>query len=94
MMELSSDDINVLCEALEAWEQKDTMTDLMADMIGAMFTKGDPESKAKAEAERIKAEAERNMRATARKKRSVVLRAKLLQWGAEKDIARLQESVR
>jgi hypothetical protein len=78
-MEIENDDIDVLLEALTAWESKDFGTDIMFSLMGSIFVdKKDPEAKAKHD------ESERQRKATAeqeskmRKETSVLLKAKLI----------------
>ena len=73
---LELDDVQVLLEAMEAWENKDDAGALMSGMVGALLTKGDEEWKAKQKESDDKLAAAKRMR----KERSVLLRAKLIQF--------------
>lgn len=77
-MELTKQDIDVLIESLDCWEQKDFSGDLMSAILGGMIPMRDPEMKAKYEADRaaekVKGERDRKNR----KERSIMLKAKLL----------------
>lgn len=77
--ELADDDLDVLMEALEAWEVKDQFGDAMTNIVGSMIARRDPIARARMEHERAvdKRNAEHAKRM--RKERSVLLRAKLLQ---------------
>lgn len=93
MEQLTRDDVTILCEALEAWERKDTAGNMLGMLIGGMFTKDDPIARAKFETE----EKQRNERAAreerARKDRSVILRAKLLQMHAADSMVEMERAV-
>lgn len=67
---LDHDDINVLIEALEAWEHKDAAAEVMSGFVSAMLPHAD---------ERLaKMKRERESATRIRKERSVFLKAKLL----------------
>ena len=72
------DDLEVLMEAMEAWENKDFGGDLMADVVTALLVKkSDPEyDRINHEREVQKAQAATE-KAT-RKERSILLRAKIV----------------
>src|ERR1700738_4742882 len=78
MPELGDDDLDVLMEALEAWEAKDVSGDIMVAVIDGMMSRSHgPMPPDIAEKRRVdKLNAERDKRT--RKERSVLLRAKLL----------------
>ena len=79
-MELTEQELTLLIEATEAWENKDSGQEIMFSLLDSMVTdKMPPEKKAEVERERLerrrKAEADKKIR----KERSIMLRAKLLQ---------------
>lgn len=79
-MDFTIDDLNVLMEAMEAWENKDTAGELMGSLLTAMLAPHDTdEQKANLQREqdeaRLRATDAKNMR----KERSILLRAKLIQ---------------
>lgn len=77
-MQLTNQDVNTLIEALDAWEQSGFAGQLMGDMFAGMLCKDESAmEKMKAERERSNAEYERKVRA--KKERSIILKAKLLQ---------------
>jgi hypothetical protein len=76
--ELTDDDLDVLVEALEAWESKDVAGEMLGDVVESMLTRGDPVAVAKIRDQRQRDKYDRERARTARKERSVLLRAKLL----------------
>lgn len=76
--ELQDDDLEVLLEALEAWESKDVFGDAMGDLMGSLLTRGDPIARSQLEHERDRDKAQRAQAKKLRKDRSVLLRAKLI----------------
>lgn len=76
--ELTTDDIEVLVEALAAWEVKDMAGEIMVSLLGAVFTRNNPADKALHDSmmadEKAKYEQERRVR----KDRSTLLQAKLI----------------
>ncbi len=75
---ITENDIGILLEALEAWELKDSASDMMADVFDLMFAGKTP---AEREAVQVKLEhrrTETRQRVDQRKRRSVLLRAKLI----------------
>lgn len=77
-MELTKQDLDVMVEAVEAWEREPSSTSLLGDVMGAMFCRNEEEREA-ALREREKAKRERDESMRVRKERSVLLRAKLIQ---------------
>lgn len=75
---ISGDDLDTLIEALEAWEHKDTAGEMLGDVMEAMITRGDPETKAKLKADGDERKRTRERERASRKERSIILRAKLL----------------
>jgi hypothetical protein len=76
--ELADDDLEVLLEALEAWEHKDVAGDLAGAWIDAMLTKSAGPPPADIAERRRRDEAKRAQQQHWRKERSVLLRAKLI----------------
>ena len=78
--ELSVQDLSILIEAVEAWENKDMAGDLMGDLLTGMMTDlRDPAKKAAYEADlKARTEKKKDERAL-RKEQSILLRAKLIQ---------------
>ncbi len=75
---LSSKEIDILVDALEAWERKDMTGKLMGGLLKAMIAKDDPVMKAKMEEEeRIENEKEEK-EARQRKEVALMLKAKLI----------------
>jgi hypothetical protein len=92
---LTDDDLDTLVDALEAWESKDFGGEMLGDLVGAMvFSKsGDPNEKARYEAD-METERKKRERARAhRKERSVLLRAKLLTIRNERRVARVASAI-
>ena len=76
--ELADDDLATLMEALEAWEVKDQASEMFGDVMEAVVTTpGTRESQAFVES-RQREKQKRDAAKSARKERSVLLRAKLL----------------
>lgn len=79
-MDFTTDDMNVLLEAMEAWESKDMAVEIMGEMLaGVMTDRRDPIAKAQLEAERAERQKKSSEARQHRKERSVLLRAKLIQ---------------
>lgn len=76
--DISDDDIDVLLEALEAWETKDVAGDIMGDIFSAVLAGKDPAAKAEMENSRRGEKVQRERAKVLRKERSIMLRAKLL----------------
>lgn len=72
---LNRSDIEILLESLEAWENKDTASAMMGDMLGIMVP---PEGREKYKADMAEEKKKRNAERQQRKDLSVRLRAKLL----------------
>lgn len=84
MGKLNEKEINILIEALDEWEQKGLMSNLMGGLMGSMMIK---EDEAKAEWEEIqeKKRKEFEMEQRERKEESLLLKAKLV--GMKRDLA-------
>lgn len=74
--DFTMDDLYLLMEALEAWEQKDVAGQMMADLIG-VISGDDKESEENRREERWAKYASDNR---VRKERSILLRAKIVQY--------------
>lgn len=93
-LDITDDDVTVLCEALEAWETKDFAGAMMGDILEmVMADKGDPLAKTKMAEAREKEKALRKREERMRKERSIVLRAKLLQWRAARGVDQISREV-
>lgn len=75
---LTTDDIEVLLDALKAWESKDLASDFMVSILGSMLAKT-PDEKAEAERDNERHMAESRLKSDQRKETSVILQAKLIQ---------------
>lgn len=86
--ELTEQDVEILCEALDAWENRDVSGRLMTGMLEGMFIKkDDPDA-----LEEWKTRREEEGREAAAKKRReavqvVLLKAKLIQLGNVAEVA-------
>lgn len=89
----SADDIDTLVEALEAWENKSDVGEFMGDLLGAMLCKDDPVAKAKMETERRDRMQKADREKRRRKERSVVLRAKLIDFRNAAAVEALESAV-
>lgn len=78
MENLTKKEIDALVDALEAWEQKDFGSSLMMGLMGAMFTKDDPEAQEKFKREEEKRRAEEEIKLRERKETSLMIKAKLV----------------
>ncbi len=78
---LTTKEINILMEALEAWENKDDATGLMVGLMGAMIIPDNApeEAKRKLEVHMEEHEQKREREKKDRKDTSLLLRAKLVQ---------------
>lgn len=77
MPELGDDDLDVLMDALEAWESKDLSGEIMGSVLDSMLTRREPmPPEVMMQRQLDKDQKERDKRT--RKERSVMLRAKLL----------------
>lgn len=92
--EISDDDITVLVEALEAWEQKDFAGQIMSDIFGMMLGKDDPASKARMAEMQAQEKLKRDRATSARKERSIMLKAKLLTLRTQRGVEEIDREVR
>jgi len=89
---LSSKEIDLLVDALDAWERKDLTGKLMSGMLKGMFAKDDPVLKAKMEEEeRIENEKEEK-EARQRKETALMLKAKLIGIKQSREISAMAEA--
>lgn len=79
-MEFTSQELELLFEAVEKWEKEDPSAAFAEAMIGSMMPKGiDPEALRKYEQERAEAKRKRDSETKMRRERGCLLRAKLIQ---------------
>lgn len=77
---LTEQDLDILIEAVEAWENKDLAGDMMFDLITSSLTdRKDPAAKAQLEEERNERIRTKEQQRRRRKEQSILLRAKLIQ---------------
>ncbi len=76
---LTNKEVDVLIDALTAWESKDLAGDLMSSLFTSILTKDDPESKAKMEAKEEERRLKSERETRERKEQSMLLKAKLIQ---------------
>lgn len=75
---LNTQDLQILIEAVEAWENKDLAGDVMSTVFGAMLMpKDDSVAAARYKAEEAERRAQSEEKRQDRKQQSVILRAKL-----------------
>lgn len=92
---LTDDDLDVLVEALEAWENKDFGGEVLGDVVTMML--GDrttPQGKAQVEAERRANRARGAQEKRARKERSILLRAKLITIRNDRRVDTIEAALR
>jgi len=77
--ELADDDLDVLLEALEAWESKDVAGDMMTDILDSVLTRQHGGMPLNVAADRERDKLKKAQAKKWRKERSVLLRAKLIQ---------------
>lgn len=84
--ELTTEDIDILIQALDAWIDSGLAGELVGDILSAALTKdGDPEQKAHFEGQREKARQKHKQTAEQRKRTATILKAKLYQIQATAD---------
>ncbi len=76
--DLTRQDVDVLIEAMEAWERSGSEGQLMGSLMGSLLCRGDEEAMAKMKKEQERSRREFEEKQRLRKERSVVLRAKLI----------------
>ena len=76
--DFTKQDLDLMFEAVEAWEREDKGPGIMGAMMGAMFGKDDPKARAKFDAEMETKQAEADAEKRRRKERGCLLRAKLI----------------
>lgn len=76
-VELSNEDIQLLCTALDAWERESQTTGMMTSVLMAALTP--PEGRDQFKSEQMKVRSEADFEAKARKQTSIILQAKLMQ---------------
>ncbi|WP_373649032.1 hypothetical protein [Schlesneria sp. DSM 10557] len=90
-MNLTREDIALLFDAVERWEQRDGTGRMMSSMFGSILTKDDPEAKAKFNEEMERIQRQQDLEDRTKKERGVMLRAKLIALRDSMDAARLFE---
>jgi hypothetical protein len=75
---LTTDEINVLIEALKSWVVKDDSSALVGDMFGSLFTANDPIAKSEWETKSQQAAIERKAAKESREETAALLQAKLI----------------
>lgn len=83
MKVLNTKEINILVEALEAWENKDLGSELMMGLFTAMICRDDPDAKSKMEIEESERREKMEREKTERKETSLMLKAKLIEMKRE-----------
>lgn len=76
---LTIEDLDILTEALSAWESKDDMGEMAGELIGAMLCKDDPAAKQKMEGDLAKRKAKFQTMKARRAEDSVLIKSKLIQ---------------
>lgn len=98
MTDLTREDLDVLVEAVEAWESSGALGEFMGEMISAISgPKDGPEREEwqrRRDAEKAAAVAAKAAEKRARKERSILLRAKLISLRDRADIDAFAESAR
>jgi len=83
-MKLTIKEIDILIDALEAWETKDAGANLAMDFLGVMLSDNTPEGKARFERMAKQRQEKMELKLRERKETSLLLRAKLV--GIKQDI--------
>lgn len=91
--EFTKQDLDVLFEAVEKWEQEDMAGEMMGMILEGMVGDRSPEAQAKMKAEREERERKRKIAQRQRKERGVLLRAKLVMLKDSADAESFAESV-
>lgn len=76
---LTREDIEVLMEAVEAWEVKDAAGEMMGDLMVGLLSRRNPDEKDAFEKDMLRQKTERADKQRIRKERGVILRAKLIE---------------
>lgn len=92
-VDFTKQDLDVLSEAVEKWEQDDTSGEIMGIMLEGLMGDKSPEAQQKMKAEREERAKKRKVAQKIRKERGVLLRAKLLKLKDLADAERLAESL-
>lgn len=90
---LSDDDLETLIDALQVWESKGAMGEMMGDLFGAILMKDSSPEKAKYETERQTARDKAKRETAVRKERSIILQAKILSIRNDRRIGRIESAV-
>lgn len=88
----NSNEIDILMEALDAWESKDSMSDLLVTMLGAGMAKDEASRDSYLEERQIEME-KRKLEQRTRKEQAILIKAKLIQMRDRADIEELDMEV-
>ena len=91
-MEFTKQDLDVLFEAVEAWEKEDKGPGIMGHLFSGMMSEKSPEAAAKMEQEMERRQREADAAKLKRKERGVILRAKLIQLRDKMDASEFVDS--
>lgn len=78
LLEIDDADIDILCDALEAWENKDMAVNMMADLMESVMADRNERASASFANARAATKDKADREKRERKSASVILRAKLL----------------
>lgn len=87
----SSKEIDVLIEALDAWEKKDFGAELLSVVLGSMLGNDDPVAKQRFDDDMIDEKEKREKEAKVRCEVSVLLKAKLIYLKQSQQIERVTQ---
>ncbi len=93
MENLTRKEIDTLVEALESWENKDMVGEMMGDIFGMILTKDSPEAKIKLEEEREAKKYELERKRLERKEESLMLKSKLVMMKREMYLTEITSSL-
>lgn len=82
-MALTTTDIDILLEAMDAWVEKDAAGTLMTDLLGGLLAGKDPEAQEAMRLERENARRERDYERAQRKEVATLLKATLIRMKRE-----------
>lgn len=91
---LSANEIQVLPEALDAWITKDAASNMLADLIGMVFSGGDETKREVYEKEAILHKQKYEEELRVRERQAILLKAKLIQTEMEITGAALFDAAR
>jgi hypothetical protein len=79
-MDFTDQDIELLLKSLDTLERSEVQSEAMADMMTAVFCRGNPEAMANAQREAEKARRDKKAERQVLAERVILLKAKLVQW--------------